>query len=293
MRMIGEYGFDWKSLSIFHNGKQVLLSPQQADVLEIIWASHPTPVTTQLIMQGLYGSSEPPASAVDTIKAQLWQVRRKLDVAGIPVRIENRRGAGYFISVPTKGFAILEANVSNVLGEFVEETYETNSLEDLKAPTLRTIEKFGFRFGGYQITHLPNIKNLQPLFLSNAKKHWLKTYVEQNMVENDPLVIGAKTVRKPFAWMEALEGWRRSGNFTKAQADVAALAWENGVIGGFTVPIADHDGSRAVVNLWPDQGDDLTKIIDRNKHLITMIANFYHSRVKGLLLAKASTEHSG
>lgn len=116
------FEFNYNHNVIFFRGKVIHLSPHEADILQVLLCNRARVTPLEVLIQRVYGSSEPDTAAV-SIRVSIHSLRKKLLETGIKIRAEAR--VGYEIdasSVPElnrrlSDKILLALNVAKATGE--------------------------------------------------------------------------------------------------------------------------------------------------------------------------------
>lgn len=116
------FEFDYNHNVLFFRGKVIHLSPHEADILQVLLSNRARATPLEVLIQRVYGSSEPDTAAV-SIRVSIHSLRKKLLETGIKIRAEAR--VGYEIdasSVPELNRRLadkilLALNVAKATGE--------------------------------------------------------------------------------------------------------------------------------------------------------------------------------
>jgi DNA-binding winged helix-turn-helix (wHTH) protein len=90
------FEFDYNHNVIFFGGKVINLSPHEADVLHVLLNNRARPTPTGILIQKVYGASEPDAAAV-SIRVAIHSLRKKIKETGMSIHAEPN--VGYEIDV--------------------------------------------------------------------------------------------------------------------------------------------------------------------------------------------------
>ena len=85
--------FDFGTVS--YGGKSVRLTHSECSILKTLAEASPKPCTLSRLLRMLHPDEEEDYVSRLNIKVHIFRIRRKLKDAGIPLRIEARRGFGY------------------------------------------------------------------------------------------------------------------------------------------------------------------------------------------------------
>src|SRR5579864_9836460 len=85
------FEFDYSHNVVFFKGVSIHLSPHEADILQILLNNRARTTPVGLLIQQVYGSSEPETAAV-SIRVSVHSLRKKLADTGIKIKAEPRVG---------------------------------------------------------------------------------------------------------------------------------------------------------------------------------------------------------
>ncbi|WP_162136977.1 autoinducer binding domain-containing protein [Magnetospirillum molischianum] len=276
--------FDWESGEVRQNSSAAMLSRQQSDLMEILWRCHPRPARKEAIVSQLYGAADEPATAEDTVRVQVAQLRRKLTQAAVSVNITTVRSVGYRLDFAPDATPIqkpLGTQICTVavLDEFLTSLDAATDAMQMGQALTRAAQQLGFTYTGYQLVAVPGIDHdgPLPLFVSDIPAEWARDYVNHDLVKHDPAVRAAMMSSNAFTWhtsevVDAIDD--------ETIASMARRVIANGILGGFTVPIHDADGTRALVNflVTVDKAEAI-RLVENNGPLLRLIASHLHSHI--------------
>jgi DNA-binding winged helix-turn-helix (wHTH) protein len=85
------FEFDYNHNVIFYHGKVIRLSPHEADILRVLLNNRARPTPIGVLIQRVYGASEPDAAAV-SIRVAIHSLRKKIQETGMSIRAEPKVG---------------------------------------------------------------------------------------------------------------------------------------------------------------------------------------------------------
>jgi DNA-binding winged helix-turn-helix (wHTH) protein len=86
-----DFEFDYNHNVVYFKGKAIHLSPHEADILQVLLNNRARTTPLGLLIQQVYGSSEPETAAV-SIRVSVHSLRKKLIDTGIKIKAEPRVG---------------------------------------------------------------------------------------------------------------------------------------------------------------------------------------------------------
>jgi len=86
-----DFEFDYNHNAVYFKGEVIHLSPHEADILQVLLNNRARTTPLGLLIQQVYGSSEPETAAV-SIRVSVHSLRKKLLVTGIKIKAEPRVG---------------------------------------------------------------------------------------------------------------------------------------------------------------------------------------------------------
>ncbi len=86
-----DFEFDYNHNVVYFKGKAIHLSPHEADILQVLLNNRARTTPLGLLIQQVYGSSEPETAAV-SIRVSVHSLRKKLVDTGIKIKAEPRVG---------------------------------------------------------------------------------------------------------------------------------------------------------------------------------------------------------
>lgn len=85
------FEFDYNHNVVYFKGDGIHLSPHEADILQVLLNNRARTTPLGLLIQQVYGSSEPETAAV-SIRVSVHSLRKKLKDTGIKIKAEPRVG---------------------------------------------------------------------------------------------------------------------------------------------------------------------------------------------------------
>jgi len=86
-----DFEFDYNHNVVYFKGKSIHLSPHEADILQVLLNNRSRATPLGVLIQQVYGSSEPETAAV-SIRVSVHSLRKKLIDTGIKIKAEPRVG---------------------------------------------------------------------------------------------------------------------------------------------------------------------------------------------------------
>jgi len=86
-----DFEFDYNHNVVYFKGRAIHLSPHEADILQVLLNNRARTTPLGLLIQQVYGSSEPETAAV-SIRVSVHSLRKKLLDTGIKIKAEPRVG---------------------------------------------------------------------------------------------------------------------------------------------------------------------------------------------------------
>jgi len=86
-----DFEFDYNHNVVYFKGRAIHLSPHEADILQVLLNNRARTTPLGLLIQQVYGSSEPETAAV-SIRVSVHSLRKKLADTGIKIKAEPRVG---------------------------------------------------------------------------------------------------------------------------------------------------------------------------------------------------------
>lgn len=86
-----DFEFDYNHNVVYFKGTEIHLSPHEADILQVLLNNRARTTPLGLLIQQVYGSSEPETAAV-SIRVSVHSLRKKLAETGIKIKAEPRVG---------------------------------------------------------------------------------------------------------------------------------------------------------------------------------------------------------
>ena len=86
-----EFEFDYSHNIVYFKGDLIHLTPHEADILQILLNNRARTTPLDVLIQKVYGASEPPTAAV-SIRVAVHSLRKKLRATGLRIKAEPRVG---------------------------------------------------------------------------------------------------------------------------------------------------------------------------------------------------------
>lgn len=170
----------------------------------------------------------------------------------------------------------------DVLASFVDELRKHEDIEDLKRVLAETTDKLGIGFFAYQVVRVGGMPGRLPYLITTYPQAWVDRY-SQLYLQDDPLTEDLPDRRLPFLWSDVFN----PDHLTTKQKAMVAEAREYGLVNGLTVPVHGKNGEFATVSFVPGSAGDATSTIAYYRHLLHLMALYYHDHAARILLDKA------
>jgi DNA-binding winged helix-turn-helix (wHTH) protein len=85
------FEFDYSHNTIYFSGEIIQLSPHEADILQVLLNNRARPTPMDVMIQRVYGASEPDAAAA-SIRVAIHSLRKKIDKTGMSIRATPKVG---------------------------------------------------------------------------------------------------------------------------------------------------------------------------------------------------------
>lgn len=195
----------------------------------------------------------------------------------------------------TRFGANLPARYLNAVSTFIERLSGTEQQEglDCSARITRLRDIFseaalslGFKHFTYHLARsgiAGSSSGRLPYMISNYPDSWVKHYVRERYLDDDPVVGEFLRRRHPFLWSEIAA----SEVLSRRQRRLLDDARSAGIAEGITLPIHDR-GEIAGVSLVPTECDDATPTtLRRHQQMFYMMALHYHVQAHRILLEQS------
>ena len=188
-----------------------------------------------------------------------------------------RNGFGFLLA---SYFFLSGVVVNREIVAFIDKLRGANSLELLRTEYSIAAGNLGFDKFAYLAVHTTSGSSGNPLLISTYPTAWTTHYMDQNYFNFDPVVLRGSRSVLPFTWGTENITSRLRDN----QKRLFDEAGEFGIRVGFTVPVHGHGGEFAgltVASNDPDQ--EFLKRIDDKRHILHLMAIYYHARVSEIV----------
>lgn len=165
--------------------------------------------------------------------------------------------------------------------DFIDRLKSATSLEEQRRVFERAIADAGFRYYTYNIVKVAGAGTHAPLFVCSYPQDWIDHYLSEEYYTIDPLVAEGPRHQLPFRWNEV----SLPQDLEPRQQRLYLEAADLGICNGLTIPIHGRNGDYAAINLIPEgRPEEQLATLDRQQHLMHLIALYYHSHSGNSLL---------
>jgi DNA-binding CsgD family transcriptional regulator len=178
------------------------------------------------------------------------------------------------------------------IGEFSERLSALTTSDSIKSFMLDVIEPLGFVNFAYHIIQMPDVDSVrtrQAFVISSYPDSWIRHYVANGYVNDDPVIARVYEERAPFVWADTIDGEKLSRKQMKLLEDASAI----GIGNGLTIPLQSRSGEIASLSLIPGaslQAEDLhaPELLNR----VHLMAEYLHGKAARIVIEEALTNSS-
>jgi DNA-binding CsgD family transcriptional regulator len=166
-----------------------------------------------------------------------------------------------------------------LLDDFVTRLESAKTLSEMEHIFAESLKCIGVMYFTYHIAQAPEVSGRLPYVISTYPDCWIKRYLAENYLMEDPVVGEMARRALPFIWSEVIE----PDDLSRRQRQLMGEAGEAGVCDGMTIPLNGH-GFGAAVSLIPDPSSHGTELLQMNRHLLHLMAHYFHRKAGTVLL---------
>lgn len=175
------------------------------------------------------------------------------------------------------------------LGGFVQQLDSVETLDQLKAVFSARLQLLGIEHYIYHIIRASNAPGRLPYILSTYPVLWIEHYFAAGYLDDDPIVGQALHRQLPFSWSEIA----KPATLSERQQRILDEARAAGVADGLTIPLTGHGVEAAYVSLVaPGKGKEAEAYLRRHRHLLHLMALYFHAKAGTMLLQASLTPKS-
>jgi DNA-binding CsgD family transcriptional regulator len=147
----------------------------------------------------------------------------------------------------------------------------------------------GFKYFNYHVVRSSSFSSAAgrlPYMISTYPEAWIRHYLAEGYLDDDPVVTELLQNRLPFMWSEIA----RPEDLSRRQRRLFDEARDAGIADGITLPIHSRDGEIAAVSLIPaGSEDEALAVMRRHQHVLYLMALHYHTEARRVLLKTSLT----
>lgn len=171
----------------------------------------------------------------------------------------------------------------DILASFIESLRDVGETTELRSICARHMEELGFQFFSYHLVRVSGLGELLPYAITTYPDAWIERYIAEDYISTDPVLREATKRQLPYAWSDIA----LPEDLTPKQRQLFAEAGDIGVHNGFTIPIHGRNEC-GTMNLVPyGKGRDALEAMTRNRHLLHLMAFYYHNHSSAILVEKS------
>jgi LuxR family quorum sensing-dependent transcriptional regulator len=167
------------------------------------------------------------------------------------------------------------ANLKHAAFDFVDDLQRITTAEAVVATMTRAFASFGYEFFCVTTFPRPQQRFEEVILASRLPAEWIKIYLEERYVHDDPTIRHCKRVVYPFAWKDAPHDPEREPR----AAELIQRAGDFGLANGLWVPIPSPTGCEGGVWLGGPHCD----LTARSSPAIHLMALYAFERIRSLL----------
>ena len=172
-----------------------------------------------------------------------------------------------------------------------------DSVDQMSALDEALFAVYGYSgFAYLDIRTLPMSDEPMPFFQATVDQDFINTYVQENYISYDPVVVRAATTNSPFTWADCPEffEWRQSRRGPKSRSfQVMKSAYDYGFRQGYVIPAhaVDAQGRRAsaLMTLFWREREEEFGTPESLPPWLRLIGLYYHERLLELRGLSAAT----
>jgi LuxR family quorum sensing-dependent transcriptional regulator len=160
--------------------------------------------------------------------------------------------------------------------DFVQRLQQLDGYEDICRHIVKEIEWFGFTCVSSFSIPKPGATLAESIWLNNRPKEWSDRYVQENQVNQDPVVKELRKNLHPYSWGDI----REKRSLKKSEKRIMDEASDFGARDGFVIPIVTLSGSTSLFSPC-GRNPDLTQ---RARAALEIIGIYSHHALKRALV---------
>src|SRR5271154_4380903 len=130
---------------------------------------------------------------------------------------------------------------ANSLPQFVEQLDDAQTLQRMEAVMAEAFERLGVKYYTYHIIRTTTAAGRLPYFITNYPEQWIRRYIAESYVDDDPIVGELLRRKLPFPW-SAVVGIDDTSRRQRLLMDEARGL---GIFNGLSFPLIGRDGEVA------------------------------------------------
>lgn len=177
------------------------------------------------------------------------------------------------------------------IGEFSQQLSELETTDAIRDFVHASIEPLGFRDFAYHVIQTPDLDNIrtrQAWGISSYPEEWVRHYVANGYVNDDPVIARVYEERAPFIWSDSVSKDDLSKNQRKLLDDAAGA----GITDGITIPLQSRAGETASLSLIPHNLSAESLHSRERINLVHLMAEYIHGHAARIVTAEALTSSS-
>ncbi|WP_342627778.1 LuxR family transcriptional regulator [Nguyenibacter vanlangensis] len=153
------------------------------------------------------------------------------------------------------------------------------------------VDRLGFTHFAYHVVKTPDVDHLgarQVYGLTTYPTEWLRHYVANGYVHEDPVVAKVFDKRSPFVWGDAID----AEELSKKQRQLLEDAQDAGLKNGLTIPLMSRNGEVAALSLIPGSAASETMRSVEMQYLVQLLALHLHDHAARVVIEEGLTDNS-
>lgn len=172
---------------------------------------------------------------------------------------------------------------------FVEQLDGSKTLDESKAAFATALERLGIQYYTYHIVRATMTPGRLPYILSSYPERWVEHYFAEGYLDDDPVVGEGLRRQLPFAWSSVI----KPEELSQRQRRLMEEASDANVSNGLTIPLLGHGVESAQVTLLPPgPAQDAAEFLHTHRHLLHLMALYFHSKAGTAFLEASLTAKS-
>lgn len=177
---------------------------------------------------------------------------------------------------------------NQTISEFVESIQDVTDLDVLRDKFQMAVSKLGISDYSYHIVRAQGITEQLVCGIITYPDEWVQHYIEEGMVEYDPIVKTGRNSNLPFSWSQL--PLSDDETIENKQSTLMNEAASLGLKSGMTVPIHGHR-EFSMLSVVPDGSQkDGEVVLQEYRDLLHLLSLYFHNHTRDLVINKLKPE---